>query len=84
MDSNKSYLYKEELDEIAKNTSISVTYLDSRDDLHQEIDKFSGLYKNDGKYFIAGPKSMVTSISSHLQENDILKKNIKKDVFYGY
>ena len=84
MDSNKSYIYKDELDEIAKNTSISVTYLDSRDALHQEIDKFSGLYKNDGKYFIAGPKSMVASISSYLQSNDISKKNIKKDVFFGY
>ena len=84
MDSNKSYLYKDELDEIANNTSIRVTYLDSREDLHQEIDKFSGLYKNDGKYFIAGPKSMVGSISSYLQDNDISKRNIKKDVFFGY
>ena len=84
MDSNQSYIYQEELDEIANNTSISVTYLDSRDGLHLEIDKFSGLYKNDGKYFIAGPKSMVESISSYLQSNDISKKNIKKDVFYGY
>ena len=84
MDSKQKYIYKDELDEAAKNTSITVTYLDSRDDLHQEIDKFSGLHKNDGKYFIAGPKSMVTSISTHLQEKDILKKNIKKDVFYGY
>ena len=84
MDSNKSYIYKDELDEIAKHTSIGITYLDSRDDLHQEIDKFSGLYKNDGKYFIAGPKSMVGSISSYLQDNDISKKNIKKDVFFGY
>jgi len=84
MDSSKSYLYKDELDEIAESTSISVTYLDSREGLHQEIDKFSGLYKNEGKYFIAGPKSMVGSISSYLQDNDISKRNIKKDVFFGY
>ena len=45
------------------NTSIRVTYLDSRDGLHQEINKFASLYSNEGKYFIAGPKSMVTSIS---------------------
>ncbi|GIN23307.1 FAD-dependent oxidoreductase [Siminovitchia fordii] len=84
MDSKKSYLFKDELDGIANNTSISVIYLDSRDDLHQEIDKFTNLYKNNGKYFVAGPKSMVHSISTYLQNNDISKQNIKKDAFYGY
>jgi ferredoxin-NADP reductase len=84
LDGKKSYIYKNELDEIANNTSLSVTYLESRDDLHQEIEKFNALYKNDGKYFIAGPKSMVDSISSHLQNNHISKRNIKKDAFFGY
>ena len=84
MDSKKTYLYKDELDGIADNTSISVTYLDSKDDLHQEIDKFVDLYKNNGNYFIAGPKAMVDSISSYLQSGTISKRNIKKDAFYGY
>jgi predicted ferric reductase len=84
MDSKKSFIYKDELDKIANNTSISVTYLDSRDDLHQEIDKLTTLYKNNGNYFVAGPKSMVHSISSHLQNNNISKRNIKKDAFFGY
>ena len=84
MDSRNSFIYKAELDRIAKNTSISVTYLDSRDDLHLEIDKFTGLYKNNGKYFIAGPKTMVNDISTYLQNNNISKRNIKKDAFFGY
>ncbi|MBS4220008.1 FAD-dependent oxidoreductase [Bacillus sp. FJAT-49711] len=84
MDSKKSYLFHNELDEMAKNLSISVTYLDSRNDLHAEIDKFTGLYKNNGKYFIAGPKSMVDSMSSYLVNHNISKRNIKKDVFFGY
>ena len=84
MDSKKSFIFKDELDEIANNTSIGVTYLDSRNDLHQEIDKFTNLYKNNGKYFIAGPKSMVDSISTYLQNNNISKRNIKKDAFFGY
>ncbi|WP_066071330.1 FAD-dependent oxidoreductase [Neobacillus soli] len=84
MDSKKSYIYKDELDGIANNTSISVTYLDSRNGLHQKIDKFTSLYKNDGKYFIAGPKSMVDDISAYLQNNNISKRNIKKDAFFGY
>ena len=45
MDSKKSYLFKDEMDEIANNTSISVTYLDSRENLHQEIDKFATLIR---------------------------------------
>ena len=84
MDSKKSYIYKDELDGIANNTSIRITYLDSRNDLHQEIDKFTNLYKNNGKYFIAGPKSMVDSISAYLQNKNISKRNIKKDAFFGY
>ena len=84
MDSKKSYLFKDELDEMANNTSISITYLDSRDELHQEIDKFTTLYQNNGKYFIAGPKSMVDSISTYLQNDNISKQNIKKDAFFGY
>jgi predicted ferric reductase len=84
MDSKKSYIYKDELDEIANNPSISVTYLDSREDLHQEIDKLTTLYNNNGNYFVSGPKSMVDSISTYLKNNNIPKRNIKKDVFYGY
>lgn len=69
---------------MANNTSLTVTYLDSKEDLHQEIESFNALYKNNGKYFIAGPKSLVDSISSHLLHNQIFKRNIKKDAFFGY
>src|SRR4051812_8842826 len=84
LDSKKTYLYKDELDRIADNISISITYLDSKDNLHQEIDKFVDLYTNNGNYFIAGPKAMADSISSYLQRGTISKRNIKKDTFYGY
>ncbi len=84
IDSNKSFINKDELDAIAYKHSISVTYLDSRDDLYQEINKFNTLYKNDGNYFIAGPKEMVDTTSVYLQNNNISKKNIKKDSFFGY
>ncbi|WP_338472688.1 FAD-dependent oxidoreductase [Niallia sp. XMNu-256] len=84
IDSKKLYLFKEELDEIANKTSISVTYLDSRENLHHEINKFATLNKNNGNYFIAGSRSMVGSISTYLQKNNVSKRNIKKDAFYGY
>jgi len=84
MDSGNSYLFKEELDGIAKKSFVSITYLDSRDALHEEIDKFVNLYKDKGNYFISGPKSMVDSMSTYLQSKKISKRNIKKDSFVGY
>jgi ferredoxin-NADP reductase len=84
LDSNKSYLYKEELDGISGRTEIEIAYLNSRDDLHREIDKFADSNKDNGKYFIAGPKSMVDSISTYVQGKSIPKRNIKKDAFFGY
>jgi ferredoxin-NADP reductase len=84
LDSKKSYLFKEELDETANNISLTVTYLDSKESLHQEINKYANLYKNDGKFFIAGPKSMVETVLGYLQNNNISKRNIKKDSFFGY
>jgi len=83
LDSNQSFIFKDELDKIANNTSISVTYLDSKDKLHNEIDKFSNIYKGSGNYYIAGPKSMVNAISPNLLSNNISKRNIKKDAFLG-
>lgn len=84
LDSDQSLIFKDELDGIAENTSISITYLSSRDELQQEIDKFSNLFKNSGKYYIAGTKSMVDAISTNLLNNNITKRNIKKDNFFGY
>ncbi|SFK04722.1 NAD(P)H-flavin reductase [Halobacillus dabanensis] len=84
LDSNKSFIFKDELDAIANHPLISVTYLDSRDGLYQEIDTFTTLNEGDGQYFIAGSKSMVKSISDFLKSNQVPKKNIKKDAFYGY
>lgn len=84
LDSQKSYLYKDELDGLANHSAISITYLDSREDLHQEMDKFTDLYKDEGKYFIAGPKSMVDDLAAYLQNRNISKRNIKKDSFFGY
>ncbi|MEK4145989.1 FAD-dependent oxidoreductase [Robertmurraya sp. FSL W8-0741] len=84
LDSEKAFLFKDELDSIANNASITITYIDSRDNLYQEIERFSTLYNSKGKYLIAGPTSMIQSISTYLQNNGTPKRNIKKDVFFGY
>ncbi|WP_010280752.1 FAD-dependent oxidoreductase [Bacillus timonensis] len=84
MDSEESFIFKDELDAIANNASIRVTYLNSRDALHQEIEQFTTSIKNDGYYYLAGPKPMVDSISTYLQNQRVPKRNIKKDAFFGY
>lgn len=84
LDRKQSYLFKDELEAIANSPSISVTYLESRDELYQEIDTFTTLSENTGKYLIAGPKSMVDSITAYLKNKNIPKQKIKKDAFYGY
>lgn len=84
LDSQQSFLFKNEFDEIAVQTSLNVNYLVSKNDLHHKINEFLASYKGDGKYFIAGPKSMTDSISTHLINNSVHKKNITKDVFTGY
>lgn len=83
LDSSKSYLFQDELDQIAKRTSIGITTLDSREDLHREIDQYTASAKN-SEYFIAGPKSMAEAVSDYLQNKQISKRNIKKDAFFGY
>lgn len=84
MDSEKSYLFRDELDRISKKISVTVEYLDSRNQLQQEIEKYIDLYKNNAQYYIAGPKSMVESISNSLQDKQVSKRNMKKDAFFGY
>jgi len=84
IDNKKSFVYKGEIDAITERTSINTTYLDSMDDLHQAINKLTDIYKSDGKYYIAGTKTIVESVSVYLRNNHISKGNIKKDVFSGY
>jgi len=84
MDSNNTHLYKDELDRIATNTSIRITYMESKNELQQEIDKFIAKHKDNGNYFIAGPKSMVDDLTNYVKNQNIPKRNIKKDAFFGY
>lgn len=84
IDNDNYHIFKDELDEISKNISLNIAYLNSKNDLNQEIDEYTSRNLNDCQYLIAGPKSMVDSISSNLINKGISKKNIKKDSFFGY
>lgn len=81
--SHKPHLFKNELDEMVKGTSINIHYLDSRNDMYHKMNQFKASHKNDACYFVSGPKSMIASITDHLKKNDISKRNIKKDIFRG-
>lgn len=84
LNGNGQYLFQQELDNMVHRTLASVTYLESRDELGQEIRRFVSQYHNGGQYYIAGPQSMVDAVSGDLLNLKIAKPNIKKDAFFGY
>ncbi|WP_163582859.1 FAD-dependent oxidoreductase [Gracilibacillus saliphilus] len=84
LDSNKSFIFQDELDLIAKETSVKVRYLHERDHLNKELDKCISSYSNEGHFFVSGPKSMVETTTTYLQKQNVPKRHIKKDVMFGY
>ncbi|MBV0908899.1 FAD-dependent oxidoreductase [Planococcus sp. CP5-4] len=83
IDSKESFLYKNELDEIAKDTSITVNYLNSREELYAGMDIFIKEHNDAGMYYLGGSKSMVDSVETYLKNHRVSKGNIKKDIFIG-
>ncbi|MBB6670730.1 FAD-dependent oxidoreductase [Cohnella nanjingensis] len=65
-DSKKSYLFKDEIDALADRSVVDVTYVDSRENLEKEIESFIARFKDNGTYFVAGPNSLVASVSAFL------------------
>jgi len=84
LDGNREYLFKDELDAMVNRILTGLTYLGSRDELHQEIDKFRSQFNHGGKCFVAGPKSMVDQIVKDLLDKQVSKQQITKDAFFGY
>lgn len=83
--SNEDYLFKAELDAIAKNNDkITIHYVSGREEVSSLIAEYAKKYSNDGYYYISGAPSMIKSIQSQLKENGITKKRILNDSFQGY
>jgi len=78
------HLFKDELNAMAEQGVLTVTYVSSRDALEQEIDQFAAQHKTSGNYYVAGPKSLVDSISSYMNKHNVPKQRVKKDAFFGY
>lgn len=83
LDGTQSHIYRSELDGHAANSAVSIQYLNSRDELNAELDRYATLHA-DGQYFVAGPKSMVDAVTVYLHNKKIPKRNIAKDAFFGY
>ncbi|CAM4103605.1 FAD-dependent oxidoreductase [Saccharibacillus endophyticus] len=83
LDGAQSHIYRSELDGYAADSAVDVQYLNLRDELHAELDRYATLHA-DGRYFVAGPKSMVDAVTVYLQNKKIPKRNIVKDAFFGY
>ncbi len=84
MDSSKNYIYKDELDGMHNDSSIVIKYLDKREELNDEMDKFISEYGNNGNYFVVGSSKMTKAIIESLKQKNIKNKNIRKDTFIGY
>lgn len=84
LDSDQKYLFKEDLNRIALVDGISILYLKNREELFNHIHEFAAHYGNNGNYFMSGPTPFIDSVSSALKENNISKRRMKKDDFYGY
>jgi ferredoxin-NADP reductase len=84
VDSDKRQLFKDELDQLAAQSLVSITYLDSRDRFKQEMDQIIAPYRKKGKIMLAGPQSMVNQLFVDLTSKRISKNRIIKDSFFGY
>lgn len=86
LDSSKSNLFKDEFDRIANKFDINLNYYNERENMNKELDKYigSGSYSTNCEFFVAGPKSMVEATTAYIQNQGISKRNIKKDILFGY
>ncbi|MCA9766863.1 MAG: FAD-dependent oxidoreductase, partial [Carnobacterium sp.] len=85
IDSNREYVFKDELDKISSNNPrIKIVYLTDRKDLKENIVEYVKGNKNRSCYFISGNPNMVKEMKVMLKENGIKRRNSINDSFRGY
>ncbi|WP_245582996.1 ferredoxin--NADP reductase [Paenibacillus daejeonensis] len=84
LDSSEVYPFKEELETLAAQASVQLTTVESLDKLELERNAFVQQNKEKGRFLIAGPKPLVDSLASGLQQQGVAKSRMKKDAFFGY
>ena len=82
VDGEGRFTYSEELSVITDRGIAEVHFIESSEELHKELELLEGTDVEN--YLIAGPYSMVESVSKHLVGTGVPKKNIRKETFIGY
>ena len=82
VDGEGIFTYSRELSDINDTGIAEVRSIESSEGLHKELELLEGWDVE--KYLIAGPYSMVESVSKHLIGTGVPKRNIKKETFIGY
>lgn len=82
IDGEGKFTYSGELSDISGRGIAEVRFIESSEGLHKELELLEGADVE--KYLIAGPYSMVESVSKHLIGTGVPKKNIRKETFIGY
>lgn len=79
------YLFEDEFNQIAQNNpSITLHYLNNRQELTRQIKKYSIKYADTAYYYLSGTIPMIKWATDVLTQNNISKKHILNDPFYGY
>lgn len=84
IDSRREYLYESEFNQLKQEGMIDILYLSDREELYAEISKYTQEFGNQSDYFVAGPRTMVTSAKAALKTQGIKGSSIKSDLFIGY
>ncbi|MCA9361060.1 FAD-dependent oxidoreductase [Candidatus Kaiserbacteria bacterium] len=79
---NDYFTYKDELDRFADHPAIKIHYVNTPEEVNQQIDILTNHYKNTAKYFISGSPGMITAVKNTLKSKGI--KRIINDPFKGY
>lgn len=81
--SQDGYLFKDDLEEVAKDERIDIEYFDDRGSIQDRVIEIS---KEDPEafYYIAGPKSLTFYMETLLKEKGINVNHIITDMFRGY
>ncbi len=83
--SRGSYMFQNELDEIAKdNEKISIRYLKSQDETESAVKDLCLSLGNDALYYISGAPQMIKHIKKFIKSQKIKGKQIINDPFFGY
>lgn len=79
---NNYFTFKEDFDRFAQHPKINIIYVNTPEEVNEEINKAASFLKNKATYFISGSPRMIDSVKKNLKDLGI--KKIVNDPFKGY